>query len=132
LFSFDIKHMKEVPQFQNRSEGVLDPEVIAWCKDNKRVWITHDFEAKRKHLETMKTARISVVWVRGKTEQTEETAGESATWRFFKTLVRTIDETQRLILSSHGAIHFRISQRPGSRPNIDWAESNYDKPKKSK
>jgi hypothetical protein len=77
----------------------------------------------------MKAARIYVVWIRGKTE---ETAGESATWRFFKTIVRTIDETKRLILSSHGAIHFRISQRVGSRPEIDWTESDYDKSKRPK
>ncbi len=121
--------MNEVPQFQNRPEGVPDPEIITWCKDNTRAWITHDFAARKTHREAMQTARINVVWVRGKTEQTE---GVSATWRFFKTIVRTIDETQRLIISSHGAIHFRISQRVASRPEIDWAESNYDKPKKPK
>ena len=124
--------MKDISQFQNRLDGVPDPEIIAWCRDNKAVWITHDFAARRKHQGAMKAARIYVVWVRGKTEQTEETIGQSATWRFFKTIVRTIDETTRLILSSHGAIHFRISQRVGSRPEIDWAESDYDKPKKSK
>ncbi len=78
--------MNEVPQFQNRSEGVPDLEIITWCKDNKRAWITHDFAARKKHQEVMKTARINVVWVRGKTEQTEETEGASATWRFFKTI----------------------------------------------
>ena len=68
-----------------------------------------------------------MVWIRGKTE--EEATGEPATWRFFKTLVRSIDEIIRLLQSAHGAIHFKISQRTGSRPEIAWAESPYDRPK---
>ena len=128
FFSFDIVHTSEVPEFQNRSEGVLDPEIITWCKDNKRAWITHDFKARRKHAEALKTARINVVWIRGKTEP-KETTGESATWRFFKIIVRTIDEIQRRFSCSHGAIHFRINQKCGSCPIYEWADSSYDKPK---
>jgi hypothetical protein len=79
----------------------------------------------------MKLARIYVVWIRGKTEETVEPT-ESATWKFFKTIVRTIDEIQRLIISSHGAIHFKLSQKVGSRPEIEWAESPYDRPKRGK
>jgi hypothetical protein len=77
----------------------------------------------------MKSARIYVIWIRGKVEGKN---GESATWRFFKTLVRSIDEIQRKILSSHGAIHFRVSQRTGSTPILDWCESSLDRPKSSK
>ena len=76
----------------------------------------------------MKEARINVVWIRGKTEPKEVT-GESATWRFYKMLVRVIDELQRLLLASHGAMHFRISQKTGARPEVDWVESDEDKPK---
>lgn len=129
LFGFDIVPFKEVPQFQNRPDIVEDPEIINWCKDNNRVWITHDFAARRKHEGAMKAARIHVVWIRGKTQPPQFQSGESATWRFYKSLVRTIDELQRILLASHGAMHFRISAKVGSRPKIDWAESNYDKPK---
>ena len=102
-----------------------DPEIIQWCKDNGRTWVTHDFEAKRKHGEAMKAARIHVVWIRGKPE-------EGATWLFFKIIVRTIDEIGRIIESSHGAIHFRVSTGVGSRPTVDWAESPYDWPRSYK
>lgn len=129
LFDFDVLHFKEVLQFQNRPDIVEDPEIIQWCKDNTRSWITHDFSARRKHEGTMKAARIHVIWVRGKTQPPELQSGESATWRFYKMLVRTIDELQRILLTSHGAIHFRISTNVGSRPNFDWAESSYDRPK---
>ena len=77
----------------------------------------------------MKTARIHVIWIRGKVE---EKNGETATWRFFKTLVRSIDQIQRKFLSSHGAIHFRISQRTGSTPILDWCQSSLDRPKGSR
>lgn len=128
-FGFNIQHYNEIPQFQNRPDGASDPEIIAWCKDNKSVWITHDFAARRKHQDAMKLAKIHVIWVRGKTEEIIDPTQPSATWRFFKTIVRTIDETQRLIIASHGAIHFKLSQKVGSRPEIDWAESPYDRHK---
>jgi predicted nuclease of predicted toxin-antitoxin system len=124
-----VIHTNDVPQFQNRTEGVLDPEIITWCKDNNRVWITHDFEARRKHIVAIKTARINVVWIRVTTVENENMPGQSATWRIFKVIVRTIDESQRLLQSSHGAIHFRISLKSSSRPTIDWAESSYDRPR---
>lgn len=129
LFDYDIIHFKEVPQFQNRQDIVEDPEIIKWCKDNNRAWLTHDFKARRKHEVAIKAARIHVIWIRGKTEPPELHLGESATWRFYKMIVRTIDELQRILLASRGAVHFRISTRVGSRPVIDWAESDFDKPK---
>ncbi|MFH1638875.1 MAG: DUF5615 family PIN-like protein [Chloroflexota bacterium] len=129
LFNIDIVHFKEILQFQNRSLGVEDPEIIKWCKDNHKAWITHDFKARRQHEAAMKAARINVIWIRGKTEP-KEVIGESTTWRFYKMFVRVIDELQRLLLASHGAMHFRISQKTVARPEIDWVESDEDKPKK--
>jgi len=117
--------MSSIPQFQNRPEGVEDPEIIYWCRDNSRVWITHDIKARKRHEADMKAAHIYVAWIRGSPE-------EGTTWLFFKMIVRTIDELQRLIKSSHGAIHFSISRREGTRPKIVWAESPFDRPKSPK
>lgn len=127
-FGFDVVHFKEIVQFKNR-DSVEDQEIIEWCKNNNRVWLTHDFEARRKHAIAMKNAHIHVIWIRGKTEPPEMHLGETATWRFYKTIVRTIDEIQRRIISAHGAIHFKISCKVGSSPEIDWAESLFDKSK---
>jgi predicted nuclease of predicted toxin-antitoxin system len=129
LFEFDVIHHTDVPQFQNRTDIVEDPEIIQWCRDNGRTWITHDFEARRKHLAVMKAAHIHVVWIRGKTEPPERHSGETATWRLYKMLVRTIDELRRTLLNCRGAMHFRISTNVGTRPNVDWAESSHDRPK---
>lgn len=123
LFDFDIEHFARVPEFKNRT--IEDPEIIEWCRSNRRVWITHDFAARRKHAEAIKAARIHIVWLRG------DPAGISV-WGFFKMLVRTIDEIERMVSSAHGAIHFRLTQKCGVRPTVDWAESPQDKPKSFK
>jgi len=127
-FGFEIVHIKklikEIPQFQNRPEGIPDPELYEYCRDNNYVFITHDYSARKQHEADIKAARIHVVWIRGKTE---EVNGESATWRFFKVIVRSIDEIKRKVLSSYGAIHFRISRRTGSSPEIVWTQHPSDK-----
>ena len=69
LFDFDITHVERVSQFQNRPEGVGGPEIIAWCEDNDRMWVTHDIKAKKKHKVDLRTTLISVLWMRGHPEQ---------------------------------------------------------------
>ena len=131
MFHFDVIHCNEVSEFKNRTSGVEDPEIIEWCRKNNKAWITHDFKARRQHEAAMKEARIHVICIRGETKPITVT-GESTTWRFYKMLVRVIDELQRILLASHGAMHFRISQKSGSRPEIDWAESKEDSSKQKK
>jgi len=87
--------------------------------------MTHDIKARKRHEADMKAAHIYVAWIRGSPE-------EGTTWLFFKMIVRTIDELQRLIKSSHGAIHFSISRREGTRPKIVWTESPFNRPKSPK
>jgi hypothetical protein len=104
---------------------VDDPEIIYWCKNNNRVWMTHDYESRRKHEEAMKLARINVVWIRGKVEPA--IIGESASWRFLKLIVRSLDQLNQSLCSAHGAIHFKLSQKIGTRPEIYWAEYSFDR-----
>lgn len=113
-----------MPQFQNRPEGVEDPEIIDWCKNNVRVWITHDKEARKKHEVKMKTARISVLWVRGHPEQ-------FSNWQFFKVIVRVIDEMHRKLQAAHGAMHFRAGLR-SIQAEVVWAEDSKDRPARVK
>jgi len=123
LFGFDIQHVEWIPQFQNRPEGVDDPEIIAWCKDNGRVWITHDIKAKKKHDADLKAGRISVLWLRGHSEK-------FATWQQFKVLVRVIDRLHQMLLSAHGAMHFRAGIRGTPTPEVVWTELNRDMPRR--
>jgi len=114
-------HTKEVPEFQDHLEDLEDPEIITWCKDNSRTWITHDFKSRRQHIEAIKLARINVVWVRVTTKSNIAIPDETATWRIFKIIVRTVDDIRRTIQLSHGAIHFKINQQ-STRPIIDWRQ----------
>ena len=123
LFEFDITHVEWVSQFQNRPEGVDDPEIIVWCKDNGRVWITHDIKAKKKHEVDLKANRISVLWIRGHPEQ-------FATWQQFKILVRVIDKLHQMLLSAHGAMHFQAGIKGGPTPKVVWTELNRDSPRR--
>ena len=122
LFDFDIIHHNEVPQFQNRPQGIEDPEVIDWCRQNGRVWITADKAARKQHEVQIKTARISVLWLHGPPRA-------FPSWTQFKIVVRVLDQMERLLQSAHGALHFRASQKTGTRPKIMWAESPSDIPR---
>jgi len=111
--------------FHDRPKGVEDPEVIEWCRDNGRVWITHDKEARKKHDISIKTAHISVLWVHGHPEQ-------FSNWQFFKVIVRVIDEMHRMLKAAHGAMHFRAGIRGRPTPEVIWAEQSRDMPKREK
>jgi len=121
LFGFAVTHVKWIPEFRNRQEGIDDPEIIRWCKDDGRVWITHDIRAKKKHEADLKTNRISVLWIRGHPEQ-------FSTWQQFKILVRVIDRLHQMLLSAHGAIHFQAGIRGTPTPKVLWTESPSDRP----
>lgn len=127
LFDYDVKHTKEISEFQDHLEKLYDPEIIAWCKDSGRVWITHDFESHRKHIEAIKLARIYVVWIRMGTKPNKTIHTEPPTWRMFQILVRTIDGIQHQIAKSHDAVHFRIHSKSGDSPTVDWAADGLDK-----
>lgn len=118
IFKFDIQHITEVSDLASNTK---DPEIFTWCSRNKRVWITHDIEANRKHEADLKSSRISVLWVRGHPEH-------SATWTLFKLIVRQIDQFQQKLDSAHGAIHYRIT-RGDKGLAFMWAESSNDRPK---
>jgi predicted nuclease of predicted toxin-antitoxin system len=116
LFNYDILHVNEVDELSPASG---DLEIFKWCKKNGRTWITHDIEAKTKHATSLKTNRISVLWIRGHTEQ-------NANWFFFKIIVRELDKFHEKLLNAHGAIHYRATRTDLS---YIWAESPLDKQK---
>ena len=118
LFRFDIWHIKEVPELSPDSS---EPEIFKWCKSNGRTWITHDIEAKTKHAPALKASRISVLWIRGHPEQT-------ASWVFFKIIIKEIDKFHDKLQKAHGAIHYRATRGVKGLIYI-WAESELDRPK---
>lgn len=60
---YNIVSIKEA--FDGRP-GVLDPEVIEWCRCNNAIWITADEKAKKQHVADICSSRIRVIWVHRK------------------------------------------------------------------
>ena len=120
VFNFDILHITEADGLSANSK---EPEIFNWCSNNRRTWITHDIEANRKHAADLKASKINVLWIRGHPEH-------SATWFFFKLIVRQICLYQDKLACARGAIHYRIT-RGKKGLHFMWAESPYDRPKSS-
>jgi hypothetical protein len=114
LFDFDIKHISEIPELSTSSS---DPDIFKWCKSNGRTWITHDIQAKTKHAASLKENNVSVLWVRG-------SPTKSASWFYFKLIVRVIDNFHDKLNKAHGAIHYRVTQ---SGLVYIWADSEMDR-----
>ncbi|MGI2336866.1 MAG: DUF5615 family PIN-like protein [Dehalogenimonas sp.] len=60
---YNIVSIKEA--FDGRL-GVLDPEVIEWCRCNNAIWITADEKAKKQHVADICSSKIKVIWVHRK------------------------------------------------------------------
>ena len=45
-------------------EGVLDPDIIAWCRDHRAVWVHADDRARNEHRALLQTSGIRTLWVR--------------------------------------------------------------------
>ena len=107
-----------MPELSPDSE---EPEIFKWCKRNGCTWITHDIQAKTKHAPILKASRISVLWVRGHPEQT-------ASWVFFKIIVKQIDKFHNKLKKAHGAIHYKATRSEKGLIYV-WADSALDRPK---
>lgn len=122
LFDFDIIHIKDTSKL-GCPRDAEDLDIIRWCKDNKHVFITHDYSTRKQYEADMRSAPISVLWIRGHPEQT-------ATWLFFKMVIRVIDEMHSKLRTSRGAIHFKVGLKGGSTPEIIWAQFPEDRPRR--
>ncbi len=43
--------------------GVLDPEIIAWCRENRATWVHADDRANKEHKRSLQTSGIRTLWV---------------------------------------------------------------------
>lgn len=118
VFGFDILHISETPDLPDSS---YEPEIFKWCALHGRTWITHDYEANKKHAADLKASKVSALWVRGNPDG-------ASTWTFFKLLVRNIDLFQQKLSNAHGAIHYKAIRGEQGLVFM-WAESQYDRPK---
>jgi len=43
--------------------GALDPTIIQWLGFQGGLWVTADFDSKRKHADAIKNASINILWI---------------------------------------------------------------------
>ena len=60
LVGYDAVTVSEA--FTGRA-GVLDPDIIDWCKDHEVVWIHADDKARKEHGKQIITSGIAFLWV---------------------------------------------------------------------
>ena len=60
LVGYRIETVREVWQ----QEGIKDPEIIAWCRENDAVWIHADDRARKAHGVELQTSGIRTLWIR--------------------------------------------------------------------
>ena len=52
-----------VPEAFPGKVGVLDPDIIDWCKDHDAVWVHADDKARKEHGKQIVTSGIAFLWV---------------------------------------------------------------------
>ena len=60
LVGYPITHPEE-----HGKRGAKDPALITWLAQNQFVWITKDDDARKRHIDRIREAGVTVVWVRG-------------------------------------------------------------------
>jgi len=60
LVDYNIMTVREV----FGREGILDPDVIRWCREQQAVWVHADDRAISEHRAMLQTSGIRTLWVR--------------------------------------------------------------------
>jgi hypothetical protein len=100
-----------------------DEIIIDYCLRSQTVWITSD-EKREKLLKKYptETNRITLLVLKAPTK--------FPAWMQLKIIVRVLDELERIVHASNGAIHFKAGQRGRATPKIIWAQRPQDRPRK--
>ncbi len=86
-------------------EGWEDERLIPWLGSEQMVWITKDDSARRGHENSIRRARISVVWIRG----TERTGGTTTRNNI------SLKEVLHVLVAKLDDIRDRIAEANGPR-----------------
>jgi hypothetical protein len=118
---FACNHVTDV--FTDYPDGSVPDEVIIdYCMRTHTIWITSD-EKREKLLKRypQESNRITLLLLKGPTK--------FSSWEQLKIIVRVLDELEKKVHSSRGAIHFKAAQQGRSTPKIIWAQNIQDRPK---
>ena len=58
-----VEYQMETVRSVWQRDGVKDPEIIAWCRENDAVWIHADDRARKVHGIELRTSGIRTLWI---------------------------------------------------------------------
>jgi hypothetical protein len=106
-------------EFQQQ-QGLKDPYLIPYLGAKGYTWITKDDEAKKEHENEIRTAGISVVWVRGLERQKDEPPSKNyITGKdLHRMLTDKLDSIAEEIANSKTALYFLLYMKSGGVPTL--------------
>lgn len=100
-------------------QGTKDPWLIPYLGAKKYVWITKDDEAKKEHESEIRTAGISVVWVRGlQLHGAKPSKNIIKVKDLHRMLTDKLDYIEHEIAKAKKAIHFLLYMKSGGIPVV--------------
>lgn len=103
-------------EFQQQ-QGIKDTPLIQYLGAKKYAWITKDDEAKREHENDIRSAGISVIWIRG----LERTKGQPkknivSIKHVHRMLTDKLDVIEQELGQSRGPIYYLMWMASGGKP----------------
>jgi hypothetical protein len=104
----------------HQQQGLKDPYLIPYLGAKGYTWITKDDEAKKEHINEIRTAGISVVWVRGLERQkgTAPSRNLITGKDLHRMLTDKLDSIAKEITNSRTALYFLLHMKSGGVPTV--------------
>lgn len=106
-------------EFQQQ-QGFKDPYLIPYLGAKGYTWITKDDEAKKEHENEIRTAGISVVWVRGleRRKGTPPSKNSITVQDLHRMLTDKLNPIAEVITNSKTALYFLLYMKSGNVPAL--------------
>jgi len=105
-------------EFQGQ-QGLKEPYLIPYLGAKGYTWITKDDEAKKEHENEIRTAGISVVWVRGlEREKGKPRRNFIKVKDVHRMLTDKLDHIAEMMLNSKTSLHFLLYMKSGGVPAV--------------
>ena len=94
------------------NKGVLDPEIIEWCRESDAVWIHADDRARRQHQIRLQTSGIRTVWL-------QRHGGAMSAREQLRILAFVVPKLEENWSSRRASRHYRVTAtNPTSTPSV--------------
>ena len=94
------------------NKGVLDPEIIGWCREHDAAWIHADDRARRNHRVRVQTSGIRTVWL-------YRPGGRMSAKEQFRILTFALPTVEENWSSRRASRHYKVTAtNPTSTPSV--------------